>query len=162
MMHYSSKPLTLHHIIQSKIIYRGVVLFNFRGSWFLFSTETKTEAHSWVSQALSGLNGESFLFLTSWRLDPDPAALWTSSCVSLGETRFKILYLESPREWATSYHCFFHLSLSLSLSASIYEGDEEATPDGICHKMLLQHWQSLFLIVALTKRGSRECAAVSE
>lgn len=42
--------------------------------------------------------------------------------------------------------------ISLSPSASIYKGGEEARPDGICHKMLLQHWQSTFLIVVLSKR----------
>lgn len=84
----------------------------------LHSTKAKTEAHSSVSQALSGLNGE--LFLTGGRLDPDPGdqVVW-----SLWE-----------RHRATRVAASF-----ISLSASIYKVDEEARPDGICHKMLLQH-----------------------
>lgn len=50
----------------------------------MHSTEAKAEAHSSMSQTYPGLNGKSFLFLTSGRVDPDPAELWTGSYLSLG------------------------------------------------------------------------------
>lgn len=84
------------------------------------STEAKTEAHSLVSQSLPGLNGESFLFLTGLR--SYKAAHWIvrlsgSSTGPLGAA-------------AAAF---------ISFSASFYKAGEEARPDGICHKMLLQY-----------------------
>lgn len=109
----------------------------------LHSTEAKTEAHSSASQTLPGLNGKSFLFLTGPR--SYKAADWImrlsgSSSGPLGAA-------------AAAF---------ISFSASFYERGEEARPDGICHKMLLQYWQSAFLIMALSKREGWELFAVSD
>lgn len=74
----------------------------------LHSTEAKTKAHSPATQTYPGLNGESFLFLTGWRVDPDPAALWIGSYVSLGAAPGHLVLLLS--------------SLSPSLQAFTREG----------------------------------------
>lgn len=49
-------------------------------------------------------------------MGPDPGTLWTGS-----------LWERLPPP------------LSAFVSESIYIGDKEARPDGICHKLLLQH-----------------------
>lgn len=86
------------------------------------STEAKTEAHSLVSQSLPGLNGESFLFLTGPR--SYKAAHWI---VRLSGSS------TGPLGAADAAAAF------ISFSAGFYKGGEEARPDGICHKMLLQY-----------------------
>lgn len=81
----------------------------------LHSTEAKTEAHSLASQTSPGLNGEGFLFLTGWRMDPDPAALWPGSQVSPGGS-----YTRPFGADAFISHCM-HLRA-------------KGRPDGICPK----------------------------
>lgn len=117
-----------------------IVLSYFRDSWFCIPQKQKQKR------------------IPPWA---KPRLVWMARAFYSWQAREQTQILQ---RCGLGHPCLWVLLLSSHspFSASIYRGGEEARPDGICHKMLLQYWQSAFLIVVLSKRQSWEFFAVSD
>ncbi len=111
-----------------------VVLSKFRDPWFCIPQKQKQKhIPQWAKASLFEWRERSIFD----RLESGPRSCSTGDWV-------KRLFGNSTGPLGAAAF------ISLFLSASIYKGSKKARPDGICRKMLLQHWQRTYLIMVLS------------